>query len=165
MSLLNLILILRKTLTICWWLLLPGNSLATVFFHSLSTLGIVLSQFKMSSLRARADQKYSKHESKSKQLVWNHFLLAGLYPVILTKKTVDSQVCFEIDKVFQVSFKLWTTCVRQTHLSRPLSFHCASYSIWRCHIHMLIHLSYHNIIVICLFVFFAGVDGAWLYKE
>ena len=39
-----------------------------------------------------------------------------------------------LTKNFQVSFKLWTTCVRQTHLSRPLPFHCASYSIWRCHV-------------------------------
>ena len=67
-------------------------------------------------------------------MVWDHFLLAGLYTVILTKKTVDSQLRFNIGKVFQVSFKFWTTCVRQTHLSRPLSFHCAAYSIWRCHI-------------------------------
>ena len=73
-------------------------------------------------------------------MVWDHFLLVGPFTVILTKKTVDSQVCFKIGKVFQIYFKLWTTCVCHAHLSRPLPLHCASYSIWRCHIHIYVEV-------------------------
>ena len=114
MSLLNLILILRKTLTICWWLLLPGNSLATVFFTVCRRLALLCRNLKWVLDRPEPGLTKSTRNMSLKGNSWN-------MTVILTN-------------IFQVSFKLWTTCVRQTHLSRPLPFHCASYSIWRCHV-------------------------------